>query len=238
MIWDSIRSWLGLAHTDQVGDVEDDINQIREHVLTGSHSLQDRTDLLERQVDTLQQERKELSAEIESHDTAIEHIVDALSHISGQDKEETLNDNIGGLENRISSIEDKLHRLEQLGVFEESSNDGSEASGRPDGRSSDQDGRHTDVEGLVHDVHSGKKLWNDATNAQREVIKTLYASGYPLSYREIADELGKSVSTVKNHINNLKSSGAEFKEEIGQNNEKKYMIDDRIQAFLTMRLND
>ncbi|MCJ7429128.1 MAG: winged helix-turn-helix transcriptional regulator [Candidatus Nanohaloarchaeota archaeon QJJ-5] len=238
MVWGRIRSWLGLVQDDDLEEVEQEIDQVRDHVLTGSHSLDDRVDLLERETETLRDQQKSLSADVRSHDEAIEHIVEALSHISGEIDFEDEIDGINDLENRISAIEDKLERLEHLGVFEATSTISKEASGRPDGRPSDEDGRHSDVEALAHDVQSGKKLWDGATNAQKEVIKALYDSGYPLSYREIADNLGKSVSTVKNHINNLKSSGVEFNEEIGQNNEKKYMIDDRIQAFLTMRLND
>lgn len=238
MVWESIRSWLGLATQDELDQAHEEIDRIRDHVLTGSHALQDRVDVVERDLGSVEQELTSLEADVRSHDEAIEHIVEALSHIGEKTIQEPENNSIKTLEDRLSEIEEKFERLESLGVFDATSEKVDDPSGRPDGRPSEDNGRHSDVEGLVHDVQSGKEIWKKATNTQKEVIKTLYESGYPLSYREISDRLGKSVSTVKNHINNLKASGARFEEEIGQNNEKKYMIDDRIQAFLTMRLND
>jgi len=87
-------------------------------------------------------------------------------------------------------------------------------------------------------IEQGQNLWECATDAERDIIKTLYDAGYPYSYHELSEKLEKSISTVKNHLNNLKSKGFQFQERIGLNNTKKYLLDARVKTFLTLRLND
>ncbi len=87
-------------------------------------------------------------------------------------------------------------------------------------------------------LEEGKALWTKTSETEREIIRELYDAGYPMTYHELANTLNKSVSTIKNHINNMKLKGFDFQESIGTNNTKKHTLDERIKLFLTMRLNN
>lgn len=87
-------------------------------------------------------------------------------------------------------------------------------------------------------IEEGRRLWKKATDAQRQIVKKMYDLGYPITYRELSSELSKSVSTVKNQMNGLKTKGFNFQEDIGANNTKKYLLDPRVKTFLTLKLND
>lgn len=98
--------------------------------------------------------------------------------------------------------------------------------------------KETSFEWSTTSIEEGKLLWEKTTDAEREIIMELYDAGYPLTYNELANKLKKSVSTVKNHINNMKLKGFRFEETIGMNNLKRYSLDPRVKIFLTLRLNN
>ena len=98
--------------------------------------------------------------------------------------------------------------------------------------------RPTNTTSTTDQIEQGKILWENATDTEREIIQALYDAGYPLSYGELAEKLNKSLSTVKNHLNNMKAKGFQFQERTGLNNTKKYLLDFRVKTFLTLRLND
>lgn len=174
---------------------------------------------------------------LDSQEEAITHVLDVVTtHTERIDSLEDLDDRVDDVEQRLddertaerpiktSSGASDVKRAKKVLV----------SSGRSDGRTQ----RSMDAADRVAGIDEGQRLWAEATRAQQGIMKLMYDAGYPMSYREIAEELGRSVSTVKNHINNLKSQGVSFQEDTGHNNTKKYLLDERVKSFLTLRLND
>lgn len=211
-----------------VEELREDIDEIRSHVVPEDGET------ISEQLEELQERQEDEEKRSRSNEEAIEHIIEALSH-QAKDREQlrSVLERIEELETRIDKMEGRLNETSQL-----DEKTGSEASGRTSKRVDGSTGRTGDAGTTQQSIDAGEQLWQETTPAQRTIIKTMYDLGYPLSYQEIADEVGRSVSTVKNHINNLKSMGFDFKEDTGYNNTKKYMLDERVKQFLTLRLND
>ncbi|MDY6778607.1 MAG: winged helix-turn-helix transcriptional regulator [Candidatus Nanohaloarchaea archaeon] len=236
-MWRGLRDRLfGSDDDDAVERLHDELDQLRDHVLHDDD--REREQPLERQVDALEAHIEELRDELRQNREALEHVVEALSHSAEKQAA------IENLEERLHTLEQHLSNVDPL-TRENLSNPskpGKETSRRTSSstseRSEGESGRAGGAVETARAVERGKRLWEKATPAQRSILQTLYDAGYPMSYKEIANDVGRSVSTVKNHINNLKSAGFDFKEDAGYNNTKKYMLDETVKAFLTVRLND
>jgi DNA-binding CsgD family transcriptional regulator len=239
MIGGLLRRLIDAVSQDRVETISDEIADLREEVLSNRTQMRAARSDLEERVSSIESWKEERDDHIDTNAQAVEHIIEAVHHTvdSGEDPSEAaLPDEaiayMAELEERVAQLENRLD-VEKTSL---------ESSGRPTnrtiGRPDDVDGRPGSLAGTAEDAKTGERLWQKATPAQQSVLQTMYDAGYPMSYKEIADEVGRSVSTVKNHINNLKAAGYDFKEDAGHNNAKKYMLDDRIKAFLTLRLNE
>lgn len=190
------------------------------------------------------QELEELRSRIDQLDDLLDSQEEALTHVL--DVVTTHTERIDSLEDVDDRLEEMEQRLDDERTATEPIKPSSEASDMKaarkmlvsSGRSDGQTQRSMDAADRVAGIDEGQHLWTEATRAQQGIMKLMYDAGYPMSYREIAEELGRSVSTVKNHINNMKSQGVSFQEDTGHNNTKKYLLDERVKSFLTLRLND
>jgi len=239
MVGGFLRRLIDAVSQDRVETISDEIADLREEVLSNRTRLQAAESNLDDRVYSLETWKAQRDEHIDTNTQAVEHIIEAVHHTfeSGEDGSSgSVPDEAAAY---MAELEQRVARLEKR--LEEEKRP-SEASGRPTNRTTrrpdDVDGRPASLAGTAEDAKAGEQLWGKATPAQQNVLQALYDAGYPMSYKEIADEVGRSVSTVKNHINNLKSVGFDFKEDSGHNNAKKYMLDDRIKAFLTLRLNE
>lgn len=191
----------------------------------------------EQELEELRSRIDQLDDLLDSQEEALTHVLDVVTtHTERIDSLEDLDTRVEEMEQRLDDGRTAVKRID-------ASSEGSAAeraqkivmsSGRSDGQTQ----RGMDAADRVAGIDEGQRLWSEATRAQQGIMKLMYDAGYPMSYREIAEELGRSVSTVKNHINNLKSQGVSFQEDTGHNNTKKYLLDERVKSFLTLRLND
>jgi len=235
MLGDVIRRLLGLADGEEVSELEERLS----HLEDGVKRQEDRVADLRSTVEATRQQIDSSQDKLDSHEEAISHLIDVLSHYTSEEKLDELFDRHETLEEQIEALQ---KQLEALRDEEDTHNVVADAvsppSQRPSGRVEATDGRSTTAVETASNLEEGENLWEGTTEAQKNILKVMYDLGYPVSYKELADELGRSRSTVKNHINNMKSSGFDFKEDVGYNNAKKYMLDERVKAFLTLRLND
>ncbi len=217
---------------DSFEEVETEINGLREEIEELNNSIES---LKRNQLDKVNTNFKSiqnLDDALETHYKAIEELLELIGNNESSSKFKELN-------KRLKDVEKELDDLKGFvkgsgGCIE----DPKDRISRSINRHSDQSGRNESMEDKAEGVIEGELLWEKTTPAQKNVLQTLYKSGYYMTYNEIANKLNRSVSTVKNHINTLKSMGVEFKETREGNNSKKYMLDDRIKSYLTMKLND
>jgi len=191
----------------------------------------------EQELEELRSRIDQLDDLLDSQEEALAHVLDAVTaHAERIDSLEELDGRVEEMEERLDDGRTAMKRVDTSfsGSAMKQAQKVSVSSGRTDGH----DQRSMDAAERVAGIDAGQQLWMDATRAQQSIMKLLYDAGYPMSYQEIAEELGRSVSTVKNHINNLKSQGVSFQEDTGHNNTKKYLLDERVKSFLTLRLND
>ncbi|MDY6771127.1 MAG: winged helix-turn-helix domain-containing protein [Candidatus Nanohaloarchaea archaeon] len=239
MLRRAIRRLLGISSRDHTDHISSELEELRDAVLSNAAEIEDlRTDLTAR-VEDIEEWRQQRDEHIDSNAQAVEHLLEALTHqleAEGREEKQSIDDEIAA---KLADIDERLTALEKAyNVRKTGEEPSGRTSKRPSSRLVDKNGQPTNLAGTAEDAKQGEQLWKKATKAQRSVLKTMYDAGYPMSYKEIAEEVGRSVSTVKNHINNLKAAGFEFKEDEGHNNAKKYMVDDRVKAFLTLRLNE
>lgn len=239
MIGGFLRRLIDAVSEDCVETLSDEIADLREEVLSNRTQIQAARRDMDDRVSSIESWREERDDHIDTNAQAVEHVIEALHHKVKSEESgpgAPVSDEVAAY---MADLEERIAQLENRLAVED---EGLEASGRPTNRSTrrpdDVDGRPGSLAGTAEDAKVGEQLWRKATPAQQSVLQAMYDTGYPMSYKEIADEVGRSVSTVKNHINNLKASGYDFKEDAGHNNAKKYMLDDRIKAFLTLRLNE
>jgi predicted nucleic acid-binding Zn-ribbon protein len=237
-MWGRLREALGLVSDEDVDKLSHEIGEIRQAALDRDDWEAERADL-EARIEDLESVSADVQDVVESNKEALSHLVEVLSHHVEEEDSVSAEDAIDGLEARLTALDDRMERLEQsLADLSDQDFIKNASSERPSRRLDGSDGRPSSSSGQAEGVERGKDLWEQATPAQRNIIKAMYDTGYPVSYSEISNEVGRSVSTVKNHINNLKSIGFNFKEDVGYNNSKKYMLDERVKTFLTLRLND
>ncbi len=221
MVWAAIKDWFGSGSSDDRRELSEEIEKVRKQVL-GER----------RKVETVEKSLKTVKGDIEDHREAIEHIIDAIKQQEEANREYTGSIDVEGLEERVKILENRFDA-----AFESVSTT-DRTSGRTSKRLNEGGSDQSAVEETAQEAVEGQELWERATKAQKRIIRAMFELGYPATYKEIASDVGKSVSTVKNHINNLKSLGFDFKEEEGPNNSKKYSLDERLRAFMTVRLND
>ncbi len=239
MIGGFLRRLIDAVSEDRVETLSDEMADLREEVLSNNKQIRTLEDDVDNRISEIETWRDQRDEHIDTNARAVEHVIEAFNHTvkSGRDSpESSVPDEIvayiAELEERVTELESHLGT--EKAALEPSGRPTNRSAGRPD----DGDGRPGSLAGTAEDAKVGETLWSKATPAQQSVLQAMYDAGYPMSYKEIADEVGRSVSTVKNHINNLKATGYNFKEDAGHNNAKKYMLDDRIKAFLTLRLNE
>ena len=207
----------------KIKELEADISEIRENYPDdySSHRIEKNTE------------------SINNLNEALESLIELIENFKGLEKDESVLKDIDRLDKRISRLEQtiKTPEMSKKRVLAPEK-DSLASSNRPSNRPSVLSEKASRMEEKAENAVKGEELWQKTTPAQKNVLKVLYDSGYPMSYKEIARDLNRTVSTVKNHINNLKSMGVHFREKSGKNNSKKYMVDDRIKGFLTMKLND
>lgn len=217
-----------------------DRRQVVKKVISRDH----RVDQVQEEIRSLINWAKEVSEAVSDDKEAIKDLTyiieDNIDVISDLNNMEDLREQNKALEEKIDRIESKMAELsENLSEFSSrNSQPVQRERRRTEGSDFSRDKRSDGIDETAKRIKEGRKLWKKATDAQRDIIKKMYDLGYPLTYRELSSELEKSVSTVKNQLNDLKSIGYEFDQDIGPNNAKKYLLDDRVKTFLTLRLND
>jgi len=238
-MWTYLRNKLGIeSQEDRINDTIREINRLRDHI---TH-IQSQKPKVIKQIIYKNPKNESITQEIENlKDREIK------THKIISDYRETFLEFIdivsGKLENftdRLDTFGDKLekpliHDINKEIIFSRPTNI---ATKKTTNRPIITTKRSTSITSTTDQIEQGELLWQNATDAEREIIKTLYDAGYPSSYNELAEKLKKSISTVKNHLNNLKSKGFKFQERTGINNTKKYLLDTRVKTFLTLRLND
>jgi len=232
MIGGWLSRLLGGKGGEDEKDISTEIKRLREEIGSQQEDLEQR-------LSDIEEWTEEKDEHIEKNAQAVEHLIEAIAHTLESDEEQVKNAMPEELAAYLADIEERLAKLEKHSTPPKKSVEpATSSSKRPSKRLVDEDGRTSTVVETAEGAKAGEELWKQATPAQRSILQTMYDAGYPMSYKELAEEVGRSVSTVKNHINNLKSAGFDFKEDSGHNNAKKYMIDDRVKAFLTLRLNE
>ena len=179
------------------------------------------------------------SKSIENMNETLENFYLLIEEFLAKENNFKTSNELDSLKDRINDIENKFDKLfEDYRVNDVKLNYNKKGFNQSFSRPKTMDQRDRSIKNKAEGVVDGEILWKNTTPAQKNVLKVLYESGYPMSYKELGDELNRSISTVKNHINTLKSMGVNFVEERQGNSSKKYMLDERIKSFLTMRLND
>lgn len=239
MVLDKIRSFFGSSENQKSGsepneskDSEITIEQLENRIKRLESSLESKTS-------SNKEEIYEVTKSVENVNEVLNKLFDYLEEFRSNNENDNVIEVLEEHNEAIKMLETRLEGLKTSQNTQKSIVDSKKRSiNRPSGRPNILVNDEETMESKAEDAVKGEKLWSKTTPAQKNVLKVLYDSGYPMSYKEIAKELNRTVSTVKNHINNLKSMGVRFREESGKNNSKKYMLDDRVRSFLTMRLND
>ncbi len=229
---------------------EDSENEDDENSLNSFKEVEKEFEILKSDIKHLKDELEEIkrfskekdernSKSIENMNETLENfyllIEEILDKINNSENKKELN----RLDKKVKDIENNFEKLlEGYRTNNVKITDNKGGMNRSISRPETMDQRNRSMKNKAEGVIDGEILWKNTTPAQKNVLKVLYESGYPMSYRELGEELNRSISTVKNHINTLKSMGVNFIEERQGNNSKKYMLDERIKSFLTMRLND
>jgi len=250
MIWQYLRNKLNMDdHQEQIEENKREINKIRNHVVDLKKSPRkkvikkvekrdERVDELKERIDAFYQWGLKMHEAVEKNRKVIDKLSDLLTDDSlfpdqaqsskkaGQDftEEQLFNQR---------KFEGRQDFPSYSSVNEEKSTISSQVS-----HSGLEEERPTNADQTANNIRVGKKLWEKATDAQKRIIKKMYDLGYPVSYKELASELGNSVSTIKSHINSLKDKDLKFRITLGPNSTKKYLLDDRLKSYLTHRLND
>lgn len=250
MFWQYIRKRLGIdKHEEKIKDHEREINKIRNHVvdirekprkkiIRKIEKKDERVDGLKERIDAFYEWGLKLHKAVDNNRKALEKMTDILSdedfpsnktndpsEMSRETvKENMLDQNSFGGRKKSDSYreinEESIIRNEELGA------------------NNKDDKAHLNIDEAADGLKKGKKLWEKATDAQRQIIKKMYDLGYPVSYKELASEIGNTVSTIKSHINSMKDKDFRFRITLGPNSTKKYLLDDRLKRYLTQRLND
>lgn len=256
-MWSYLRKKLGVTeHERKIYRNSKEISEIKRRVSESSDkqrnrqvvkkviSRDHRVDQVQKEIRSLINWAKEVNNAVSDDKEAIKDLTyiieDNIDILTDLDSVEEIRDQNKSLEEKIDRIEGKMAELsENLSKFSRANNNTSHReTSRSQGAEVSMNQRSDGIDETAMRIKEGRRLWKKATDAQRDIIKKMYDLGYPITYRELSSELEKSVSTVKNQLNNLKSMGYDFDQDIGPNNAKKYLLDDRVKTFLTLRLND
>lgn len=220
MVWGLLKRKLTEQLAERLEETRDELSHIQEEVKRRN----DRVNTVEQQLNTLQQQVEDLSQtvdalhawdrhihqKLDAHDTALTELTTLLStHLpqqAGQGQQ---------------ALPQRQDTADQPPV---------DTTKRSIQRPDDESGRPKD------DEEAMEQLWNAVTPSQKKVVMALYELGYPASYRELAKELDRSVSTVKNHVNALKAKGVSFEEQRGPDNAKRYRLGEDIRSYLAMKI--
>ena len=225
-MWRYLKRKLGIDEQNiRIENTLQEISQIRQHI----SRIQNQKPKIIKQIIYQRPKNDPILKEIDEIKSREIKTINIISEYKKTflDFVDLMSEKLENFESRLNKFEENIQNpiLTKIYPKDEFGRSTKRSTKRTTGRPIVTTKRPTNTTSTTDQIEQGKQLWENATDTEREIIQILYDAGYPLSYSELAEKLNKSISTVKNHLNNMKAKGFEFQERTGLNNTKKYLLD-------------